>query len=939
MSHAKNDSFISYSRRDKPFVESLVGELKKHDRDVWVDWEDIPPTAEWFDEIKRGIENADNFIFVISPDSAQSAICTQELEYALKHHKRLIPLLYREVANTLLHPVLSSHNWIQFDGQNLAEGLNKLVLAMDTDLDYTRTHTRLLARAIEWDARKRNESLLLRGQELIGYESWLSHAANATPRPTDLQTEFIFASRRAQVSRQRNTIRLLGVGLVVMVGLVVWALYNNDLAVRSQAVAEREAEISRSLLLADKARQAWEDNNIEPALALAVEANSIQNAPPRSQRILADVFYTPNLRGQVSYPATITDLSISPDGRLFAFSAYDGRVILIDRVEEKERVVFQDADSMPIRTVAFMPSDGGKTLIGGAMDGTIYSWDTLTLQPIDRIGGVRDNGSREGMNAIVRDMDASAATTTFVTGSARGEVILWDMNGLTPVQRYNNHNDAVLGVALSEDGAYVATGSEDNLIVVRDIQQEIISVLRGGDDNVQALAFHPLNSNILAASYGDYIIIWDAVQRRRELLRLNDEVPRAHHDTIQALAYTPDGQTLVSGSDDGVVVVWNLDRGVPLASYLQEGASITALQITPDGKSIVATASRAGGGGAIFVWDLASPGVKNLYRVHSDEVRAVSYSPDGSRIAAVSNDGSLSILETESGEPLAQIANHNAPVTAVAYGETFIVSGSTNGSLFLIDPDTGTILRMLTVFSPINAITLLPDGRIAIGLDSNNVEIWRPDGSRPDTILEGAHTRPVLTLEISTDGTMLASGSADNTIALWDLATGTVLRKLEGHTRRVLDIDFTPDGTALYSTALDGVIIAWDVATGGIIDRTMVGESPVWALDFSPSGDHFVTGAADGNISLWDTQARTSVRRFSVHRGGVLSVSFGPDGESVISGSRDRTIIRWSMPTPGELSTVIRAERQVDAVSCDALRVYDVTDVPCRPSTTTTPAN
>ncbi len=91
------DVFISYSRKDKEFVRQLHEALAAHNRDTWVDWEDIPPTAQWWTEICAGIEAADTFVFVISPDAARSKPCFDELEHATKNNKRIVPLLRHEV--------------------------------------------------------------------------------------------------------------------------------------------------------------------------------------------------------------------------------------------------------------------------------------------------------------------------------------------------------------------------------------------------------------------------------------------------------------------------------------------------------------------------------------------------------------------------------------------------------------------------------------------------------------------------------------------------------------------------------------------------------------------------------------------------------------------------------------------------------------------------
>jgi hypothetical protein len=111
------DVFISYSRRDRDFVRGLNEALEKRDYDVWVDMEDIPPTAEWLAEVYSGIEGSNVFVFVISPDSIASKVCQQELAHAVEHNKRLVPIVCREVdpedvpesdlANNLATPALS----------------------------------------------------------------------------------------------------------------------------------------------------------------------------------------------------------------------------------------------------------------------------------------------------------------------------------------------------------------------------------------------------------------------------------------------------------------------------------------------------------------------------------------------------------------------------------------------------------------------------------------------------------------------------------------------------------------------------------------------------------------------------------------------------------------------------------------------------------------
>jgi uncharacterized protein YoxC len=197
----RNDLFISYSRRDKEFVHTLDAAFRKLDRDPWIDWEDIPDGEEWRKAIALGIENADTFIFVITPDSAASKECTKELEQAIALNKRIIPIVRRETTD--VHPVLSELNWLFFrenDDFNIA--FRKLIKAINTDLPHVQTHTRLLSRAIEWE-HGRDDGFLLRGKDLKSAEEWLATSGRKEPIPTELQYKYILKSREVEAAGQR----------------------------------------------------------------------------------------------------------------------------------------------------------------------------------------------------------------------------------------------------------------------------------------------------------------------------------------------------------------------------------------------------------------------------------------------------------------------------------------------------------------------------------------------------------------------------------------------------------------------------------------------------------------------------------------------------------------------------------------------------------------
>jgi hypothetical protein len=107
-----SDAFISYAREEKDFVRDLCSELKKRDKEVWVDLDDIPGTAKWWEEVEDGIASADAFLVVISPASIASEVCAREVATAADLNKRIVPLVRRETDGVPVPEELASRNWI-----------------------------------------------------------------------------------------------------------------------------------------------------------------------------------------------------------------------------------------------------------------------------------------------------------------------------------------------------------------------------------------------------------------------------------------------------------------------------------------------------------------------------------------------------------------------------------------------------------------------------------------------------------------------------------------------------------------------------------------------------------------------------------------------------------------------------------------------------------
>ena len=170
--------------------------------------------------------------------------------------------------------------------------------------------------------------------------------------------------------------------------------------------------------------------------------------------------------------------------------------------------------------------------------------------------------------------------------------------------------------------------------------------------------------------------------------------------------------------------------------------------------------------------------------------------------------------------------------------------------------------------------------------------------------LEG-HTDRVLSVSFSLDGT-LASGSWDNAVKLWDVATRQNIATL-WHTRRVKSVSFSPDGATLASGGNDEIKL-WDVATRQNIVTLLGHRDFVNSVSFSRDGRTLASGGDDWTVKLWDVATQQNIVTLLGHTGGVRSVSFSPDGVTLASGSWDSTVNLWDVTTQQNIATLLHEE-------------------------------
>ncbi|RJR15913.1 MAG: hypothetical protein C4581_11205 [Nitrospiraceae bacterium] len=183
------------------------------------------------------------------------------------------------------------------------------------------------------------------------------------------------------------------------------------------------------------------------------------------------------------------------------------------------------------------------------------------------------------------------------------------------------------------------------------------------------------------------------------------------------------------------------------------------------------------------------------------------------------------------------------------------------------------------------------------------------NGEKTDFRIFKGHSEEVLTIALSPDGRMLASGGEDEIVILWNVSTGEKIRTLKGHSGHVTALSFSPANQTLASGSKDKKIIIWDAATGEKIkDFSDDSFDAVLSIAFSPDGKSLAVGSEEETITLWDPESGKTIRTLKGHSDEVCSLAFSPDGKLLASGSGDKTIIIWN-PVTSEIRNTLKGHK------------------------------
>jgi WD40 repeat protein len=753
-------------------------------------------------------------------------------------------------------------------------------------------------------------------------ERYLEDKPIKAKRPSLRQRAAKWARRHKTVVRAAMVVLALAVAALAVSTVLIWQAKNE---LKATLDRERQNLYYQRIALAERE---WSANNLSRMEELLAQCpEELRGWEWHYLKRLRSKGL-----GPLRHDAAVRGLAVSPNGELIASGSQDGIIKLWHARTGQELRRF-GAHKQHVRSLAFSPDSQRLASGDWGPEPTVKVWDVTALckkedvPPLLTLKGHTGGPSARGIWSVAFSHDGQRLASAGGEGRELAELIIWDATAGQRLFSLDGHKSEIRGMTFSPDGKWLATGSLDNTVKIWDLQtrQETLT-FRGHQRSVNCVAFSP-DGSLLASGSGEFgrqfggeLKVWDWRTGREWLSRAG------HLDGVWSVAWSPDGRRLVTGGMDSTIKVWDATTGQEALTLRDHHDIIGALAISRDGHRLVS----ASNDWTVRIWD-GTPwqgeetGQEVLtLRGHGESVNVVAFSPDGRWLASAATDRSIKLWDAWSGKELypldfgssqrARNALAFSPdgkwLATVEEGKLLKVwdvasmrAGDGNPLLCSLAGHTGSIL----------SVAFSPDGRLlASGGYDFVVRIWDVTARKQIQQLRD-HNWVIHGVAFGPDG-KLASAGEDGTVRIWDVATGKELVRLQPqHEGAVTAVAFSPAGGLLASGSRDRTVRVWQKDGDGKAWKPLhVLRDPTGGVEsvaFSPDGRYLAWGGTDATVKIADLDPRRArgmsppIYTLRGHTNRVRSVAFSPDARSrIASASQDGTVKIWSVPPEADVS-------------------------------------
>ena len=526
--------------------------------------------------------------------------------------------------------------------------------------------------------------------------------------------------------------------------------------------------------------------------------------------------------------------------------------------------------------------------ITGGWNGTVIAWDLETGEEINRLelqpSHIVVSATEDGRILVSSGVGAR-------TGLYPGEQYIWHYEtGVTePIE---SHRSSLWIGRISADGAIGASAHLRNTLVVWDVSSgEETMRIEPSEEYVRTPAFDiaisPDGTKIATHVGTNLVQIYDSQTGEQEV---TIDIGTA---TVSRTAFDSTGNYLLIGSESGFLGIWNIAEGAFDQQLNNSDVDMTSIAFSPDG-SQVAVGLRDF---SVRIWDMqGNPGAKIAEIPNTGTQHGGAIIPGSHNVLTRINNFDflppqveMNMWDGDTGEHLALMLGHHSLPVGIAV--------SPDGRYALTSEGDATASGRLTEEPPAVILWDLETGQEVRRLsrtleDFQRLLAFDPTGASP--------------LQAITDW--------NDTVRLWNLETGEVIREFSGPSVNVTALDFSPDGKMIAAGSPDGTIFVWDASSGERLHSFNIEVYP-FVIHFAHDGEHIISNYEEEGVALWNMRTGEEVIEYVGHEEFVSHADLSRDGMYLATTAHDLKLNIWNVETGGLINTLPSLVDRPESVS------------------------
>jgi WD40 repeat protein/transcriptional regulator with XRE-family HTH domain len=813
---------------------------------------------------------------------------------------------------TFDHDPASRAPTVEVAHEALLRGWPRLREWIDSSREALLTERRLALAAGEWAQSGYDPSYLVAGARL---EQFVALAASEEVAMTSGERAYLEASRAAaeaeEQAREAQRARelaaaqelaverataaarlrvrarfLAGVGALALLAALaagVFGVQARQSAARADLQAEAaraesqradaQAEKSQVQALALRALNTIDTGDPETALLYAIEAYRRERSP-LTDDAMRQALDASRLRQAIATQDSIISIDLSPDGQRLAIGTINS-VFIWDRTRATMVQTITTGLSIDLRW-----SPDGRFLATTQAGATLGIYETVTWTRVQELQGHTD---------LVQSLDWSPDSSHLVTSSTDETVRIWDVAGEAEPIILEGASGRLLEVKWSPDGSTIVSGSTNGTIYRWRVRSgEPLAPLIGHNGWIESLAWSPNGSELASGGSETVIHIWNVAESRI------DHTFDHQDGRVGSLEWRADGSALLSGHGR-LINVWVPGQPEPLLS-LQSPSRDMVDTIWGFGTTIISAHFDRK---EVRIWEGGSSGLQEVLRGNSAAViTSSSFSPDGTRVAASSTDGTIQFWNVATGklERLLEGDDESIAHFSLHPDGMSLASVGVNGTVRVWDLEGGAPPLAIGQHDLAGTTAVWsPDGRsLASTGIMFNAFVWQVGRWDEPRTLQVANMA-VRCLRWSPDGNRVAIAYEAYAPAVLEAASSEVLLELT-ESAGATCVDWSPDGTQLVIAEPAGIVRIVDAATGAEVRTFQHGSGEVLtSVAWSPDGGRIASAGVDSTIRIFAATSGDELLVLRGHRSSINSLAWSGDGVRLVSGGDDGTVRVWQL--------------------------------------------